>query len=247
MGCTLGTGRINALKETLIRKKCLFDVDNNKNSNGSVNPLGTSFFSFEWKGWKRFAYDLFIIQIGFALFGLAINILVRANFGLDSWDVLQMALTYHLPITLGESSIAVAFVIVLTDVILKEPLGWGTLANMVFIGVWIDLLKPYVPTVPLEMPIQIAYLLLGTLIMGFATAIYIGVDAGAGPRDTLMLALSRLGRVSLRVARASLEIAVVFVGWLLGGPAWVGTLIAALAIGPAVQFAFRVLKVKTRF
>ena len=205
------------------------------------------FFKFQWKGWDRFARDFVFIQIGFALFGLSIDILVNANLGLDSWDVLQMALTHHLPITLGESSIAIAFLVALADVILREPMGWGTVANMIFIGVWIDVLKPYVPTVPLQFPLEIAYLLLGILVMGFATAIYIGVDAGAGPRDTLMLALSRIGKVSLRVARASIEISIVAIGWLLGGPAWLGTLVAALAIGPAVQFAFRLLRVKTRY
>jgi uncharacterized membrane protein YczE len=202
---------------------------------------------FRWKGWKKFARDFVFIQFGFALFGLAIDVLVNANLGLDSWDVLQMAMTYHLPITLGESSIIVASLVVVADVIVREPLGWGTIANTIFIGVWVDLLRPYVPKVPFQLPLQLVYLLLGVLIMGFATAIYIGVDAGAGPRDTLMLALSRLGKVSLRVARASIEISVVIVGWLLGGPAWIGTLVAALAIGPAVQFAFKVMRVKTAF
>jgi len=202
------------------------------------------FIRVQWKGWRRFARDFFIIQIGFLLFGLAINVLVQASVGLDSWDVLQMALTYHSPLTLGESNIAVAFLVILADIALKEPLGWGTIANMIFIGVWVDALKPYVPSVPQIFPIQIAYLLLGTLIMGFATAIYIAVDAGAGPRDSLMLALSRLGKVSVRVARTCIEITVVVVGWLLGGPAWLGTLIAAIAIGPAVQFGFKVLGVR---
>ena len=81
----------------------------------------TEFFKFQWKGWKRFAWDFFVIQIGFLLFGLSVDVIVQANLGLDSWDVLQMALTYHLPITLGEASIAVAFLVVLIDVILKEP------------------------------------------------------------------------------------------------------------------------------
>jgi uncharacterized membrane protein YczE len=171
--------------------------------------------------------------------------MVQASLGLDPWDVLQMALTYHLPVTLGESSIGVAFIITLIDIALREPLGWGTIANMIFIGVWIDLLKPYVPRVPSVFLVQLAYLLLGVLIMGFATAIYIGVDAGAGPRDTLMLALSRLGKTSVRIARTCIEVTVVAVGWLLGGPAWLGTLVAAIAIGPAVQLGFKILKVRT--
>jgi uncharacterized membrane protein YczE len=207
----------------------------------------TEFFKFQWKGWKRFAWDFFVIQIGFLLFGLSVDVIVQANLGLDSWDVLQMALTYHLPITLGEASIAVAFLVVLIDVILKEPLGWGTLANVVFTGVWIDVLRPYVPAVPRLIPIQIAYILLGTLIMGFATAIYVGVNAGAGPRDSLMLATSRLGKTSLRVARTGIEVIVVSLGWFLGGPVWLGTLIAAITIGPAVQLGFKLLKVRTYF
>ncbi len=204
-------------------------------------------FKFQWKGWRRFIYDFFVIQVGFLLFGLSIDVIVNASLGLDSWDVLQMALTYHMPITLGESSIGVAALIVLLDIILKEPLGWGTIANTIFIGVWVDILKPYVPSIPHLFLLQVGYLLLGTLIMGFATAIYVGVDAGAGPRDTLMLALSRLGRTSLRVARTCIEITVVAVGWLLGGPVWLGTLIAALAIGPAVQLGFKILRVRTTF
>ena len=133
--------------------------------------MSREFFKFQWKGWKRFAWDFFVIQIGFLLFGLSIDVIVQASLGLDSWDVLQMALTYHLPITLGEASIGIAFLVVLIDVILKEPLGWGTLANVVFIGVWVDVLRPYVPPVPHLILIQIAYLLLGTLTMGFATAV----------------------------------------------------------------------------
>jgi uncharacterized membrane protein YczE len=207
--------------------------------------LNGKVFKFTWSGWKRLAYDFFVIQIGFLLFGLAIDVMVQASLGLDPWDVLQMALTYHFPVTLGESSIGVAFIIIVIDVALREPLGWGTIANMIFIGVWIDLLKPYGPQVPSVFLVQLAYLLLGVLIMGFATAIYIGVDAGAGPRDTLMLALSRLGKTSVRIARTCIEVTVVAVGWLLGGPAWLGTLVAAIAIGPAVQLGFKILKVRT--
>jgi uncharacterized membrane protein YczE len=185
--------------------------------------------------------------MGFLLFGLSIDVIVQASLGLDSWNVLQMALTFHLPVTLGEANILIAFIVVLIDIILNEPMGWGTLANVVFIGVWVDALRPYVPSIPHLIMIQISYLLLGTLIMGFATAVYVGVDAGAGPRDTLMLAISRLGKTSLRGARTAIEVTVVALGWFLGGPAWLGTLIAAIAIGPAVQLGFKVLKVRTSF
>ena len=201
-------------------------------------------FRFRWRGWRHFVRDFVVIQIGFVLFGLAIDLMVHANLGLGPWDVLHMALTYHLPLTLGEASIGVAFMIVLVDLILREPLGWGTVMNMLFVGVWVDVLRPFVPVIPNVFGIQVVYLLLGTVVMGFATAIYVGVDAGAGPRDSLMLALSRIGKTSLRWSRTVLEVTAVLIGWLLGGPLWLGTVVFAALIGPSVQLGFRVLGVR---
>jgi uncharacterized membrane protein YczE len=86
--------------------------------------------------------------------------------------------------------------------------------------------------------------LLGVLIQGAATAIYIGVDAGAGPRDSLMLAIHRTTGLSIRLARGAIEIIVVLIGWLLGGPLGLGTVVFALLIGPSVQWAFKLFKVQ---
>ena len=88
-------------------------------------------------------------------------------------------------------------------------------------------------------------MLLGAIAaMGLASAIYIGVDAGAGPRDSLMLAIRRTTGVSIRVARAIIEVTVVAIGWLLGGPAGIGTVVFAVLIGASVQAGFKLLKVE---
>jgi uncharacterized membrane protein YczE len=203
-------------------------------------------FKFHWMGWRRFAYGFLVIQIGFLLIGLAVDIMVQANLGLSPWDVLHMGLTYHLPISLGEATIWVGLTIILLDIVLGERVGWGTITNMLFIGLWIDALRPLVPTVPTIFYFQIAWLLLATLIMGFGTAIYVGVDAGAGPRDSLMLALTRIFRMKIRWSRTLLEVTAVVIGWFLGGPFWLGTFISAFTIGPAIQLAFKVLRIEKR-
>lgn len=201
------------------------------------------YFILRWNGWRQFIRDFAVIQIGFLLFGLSIVILVKADLGNTPWVVLEGALIKYVPITLGQAIIVVAVVITVIDLLLKQPLGWGTLANMLSIGWWVDILAPYVPAPPMNLVLQIAYVLLGAVVMGFATAVYVGVNAGAGPRDSLMLAISRRAKVSVRLARAIIEVVVVIVGWLLGGPLGIGTLIFAMAIGPAVQLAFRLLRV----
>ncbi|MGQ4819894.1 YczE/YyaS/YitT family protein, partial [Enterococcus faecium] len=68
-----------------------------------------------------------------------------------------------------------------------------------------------------------------------ATAAYIGVHLGPGPRDGLMTGLVRRTGRSVRLVRTSVEVAVVATGWLLGGTLGLGTVVYALAIGPLVQ------------
>jgi uncharacterized membrane protein YczE len=194
--------------------------------------------------WKTFPRDFFVIQIGFALFGLAIAILIRANLGTSPWVILEVALAQITGLSPGTMSVISGFVILIGALALREQIGWGTLGNILFIGPWEDLALYFIPSVENNFPVQLGMLLAAALIMGMASAIYIGVDAGAGPRDSLMLAVQRISRWSLRRARGTIEIFVVVVGWLLGGPIGIGTVIFALVIGPCVQWGFKLLKVE---
>jgi uncharacterized membrane protein YczE len=196
--------------------------------------------------WNTFIRDFFVIQIGFALFGLSIAIMIRSNLGTSPWAVLEVAFSELTGITPGRMSIIVGFVVLLGALALREKIGWGTLGNILFIGLWEDLALEMIPWIDNNLLLQVGMLLSAILMMGIASAIYIGVDAGAGPRDSLMLAVHRTTNLSIRLGRAIIEIIVVVVGWILGGPLGFGTLIFALLIGPAVQWAFRLFRVQTR-
>ena len=136
------------------------------------------------------------------------------------------------------------FAVLSGALIMREQIGWGTLANILSIGPWEDFWLARIPSVDANLPLQIAMLLVAIALMGLASAIYIGVDAGAGPRDSMMLAIKRTTPLSIRAARAIIEVTVVVVGWLLGGPAGIGTLVFALLVGPSVQAGFKLLKVE---
>jgi uncharacterized membrane protein YczE len=194
--------------------------------------------------WKTFLPDMLRIQVGFALFGFAIGMMIRANLGTSAWAVLDVALSQIFHVTPGTVTVLMGFIILSGALILQEPIGWGTLANILSIGPWEDLALRLISPVNGNLPVQIAMLLVAIAMMGLASAIYIGVDAGAGPRDSLMLAIKRKTSLSIRTARASIEVTVVVIGWLLGGPAGVGTVVFALLIGPAVQWGFKAFKVE---
>jgi len=194
--------------------------------------------------WNTFLRDLFVIQIGFLLYGLALTLIVRADLGTSTWLVLEIALANILGIKIGTMTVIMGFVVLGIALLSRERIGWGTLANILSIGPWMNLFLDLISTPEENLVLRIGMFLVGILIQGTATAIYIGVDAGAGPRDSLMLAIHRVTGFSVRVARGSIEVVVVVIGWLLGGPAGWGTLAFALLIGPSVQWAFKLFNVK---
>ena len=194
--------------------------------------------------WNTFIRDFIRIQIGFFLFGLAITLMIRGNIGTSAWAVLEVALAQRIGISIGTMTVLMGFLVLSGALIMREKLGWGTLANILSIGPWEDFWLSFMPSVTTNLPLQIGMLLLAIFLMGLASAIYIGVDAGAGPRDSMMLAIKRTTGISIRAARAMIEVTVVTLGWFLGGPAGFGTLAYAILVGPSVQWGFKIFKVQ---
>ena len=193
--------------------------------------------------WKTFPRDFLVIQFGFFLYGLALALLIRGDLGTSTWLVFEIALADIFKITIGRMTVFVGFTVLILALAMREKVGWGTLGNILSIGPWLDLCLWLIPSAKGTLVLQIVFFLAGILIQGLATAVYIGVDAGAGPRDSMMLAIHRVTGLSVRVARGILELVVVTIGWLLGGPLGVGTLVFAILIGPSVQWAFKLLNV----
>ena len=102
-----------------------------------------------------------------------------------------------------------------------------------------------IPEVNANLPLQLLFLAVGVISMSLGSAIYIGVNAGAGPRDSVMMAIARTTPLDVRTARGIIESTAVLIGWMLGGPLGVGTILFAILIGPGVQLAFRLFNMET--
>ncbi len=194
--------------------------------------------------WKTFLRDFLVAQFGFIIYGLSIALIIQADLGTGPWAVLAVALADLFGTTPGLMLMATGVLVLIGAILLKEQIGWGTISNILFIGPWVDLFLLYIPPFTGNLWIQVPALLISILLTGIATAIYIGVNAGAGPRDSLMLAISRVTGRTVLVSRAIIELLVVVIGWILGGPVGIGTLAFALLIGPAVQTFFKIFKVR---
>jgi len=194
--------------------------------------------------WKKFPRDFLIAQLGYAIYGLSIALIIQAGLGTGPWAVLAVALADIFGTTPGMMLIATGVVVLFGALILKEKIGWATLGNILFIGPWTDLFLFFLPSLEGNLWAQIPGMLIAVMLSGIATAVYIGVDGGAGPRDSLMLAVSRTTGQSVQLSRGVIEVLVVILGWILKGPVGVGTLAFALLIGPLVQVFFKLFKVK---
>jgi len=173
--------------------------------------------------------------VGLSLFGVSIALMILGGLGAMPWDVLHVGLAQRLPVSVGAVMVIVSFVVLLLWIPLRQMPGLGTVANAVWIGIATDVVLRWLP-VATVLPLQLSYTVAGIALNGLATAMYIGSQLGPGPRDGLMTGLSRVSGLSLRVARTSIEIVVVAVGWLLGGVVGFGTAAYAVAVGPLTQF-----------
>ncbi|MBE6069028.1 MAG: hypothetical protein E7211_15250 [Clostridium lundense] len=202
---------------------------------------------------KKIILQVFRLFFGLFLFALGVVMTLNANIGVGCWDVLNQGIVRKAPITLGQGNIAVGAVLLIINCKLGERIGWSSVANMIFIGIFMDILliNDFVPMVYGGIS-SVLMILLGLFIIGIGSYLYIGVGLGTGPRDGLMVAFTKRTNKSVRFIRNSIEICVSIIGYMLGGFVGVGTVIISLSIGYFVQFAFKLFRfdvkaVKHRF
>ena len=76
--------------------------------------------------------------------------------------------------------------------------------------------------------ISIIYLVLGILLVGIGSGIYLTTNLGPGTRDGLMKGISENFKKPISMVRFSIETTVVILGWFLGGTVGLGTILFAV-------------------
>jgi uncharacterized membrane protein YczE len=178
-----------------------------------------------------------VLALGLWLFGTGEALLIDASIGQSPWTVLADGLAKTLNMTIGETTFLTSMVVLLLWIPLKRRPGLGTVMNILIIAVAIDLMIPVLPT-PTNVVAQTVEALVGILLVGLASALYITCNVGAGPRDGLMTGLNERTAVRVGRVRTGIEVVVLTIGYFLGGKVGVGTLLFALLIGQSVAISF---------
>ncbi|MGX9293901.1 YczE/YyaS/YitT family protein [Tsukamurella paurometabola] len=172
--------------------------------------------------------------VGLWLYGTAMVAILRAGLGNMPWDVLHQGLAQRIGLSVGVTSIVIGALVLLAWIPIRQKPGFGTVANVVVIGVAFDTMAPLFPENP-ALVVAVPMMLGGIVLNAFATVLYIGAGMGPGPRDGLMTGLVARTGGSVRVVRTAMEVAVVVVGFLLGGTLGIGTVLYAVGVGPLIQ------------
>lgn len=195
---------------------------------------------------NRYVYRLIRLFVGLFLYALGIVFSINAQIGYAPWEVFHVGLASTMGISIGIASILVGLAIVIIIFLLKEKIGVGTVFNMIVVGACVDLIM-WIHIVPIASGFVtgVAMLIIGLFIIALGSYFYIGSAFGAGPRDSLMVAVARKTSLPIGVCRSIIELCAVIGGWLLGGMVGIGTVISVIAIGFCVQITFKILKFDT--
>ncbi|HWJ97799.1 MAG TPA: YitT family protein [Acidimicrobiales bacterium] len=184
--------------------------------------------------WTEVRRRLVPLIVGLVLCGVAFGCIVKADLGLDPWDVLHQGISDRTGIPIGTVSVLVSLVVILGWIPLRQRLGLGTVLNALLIGMTMDVVIPRLPH-PGSAVQQWGLLVAGLAIAGPGIGMYIGARLGPGPRDGIMTGLAERGP-SIRLVRTGIELTALAAGWLLGGDVGIGTVLFALTVGPNAQF-----------
>jgi len=183
---------------------------------------------------------LLVLCIGLLVFGIGEALLIAAGAGVSPWIVFAEGITKIRGLRIGLATFVTSVVVLLIWIPLRQRPGLGTVLNAILIAAAIDLSLPYLPT-PDNYLLKFAEVIVGILLVGIGSGFYLIANLGAGPRDGLMTGLQRISGLPIAWVRLSIEVTVVFLGWLLGGTVGVGTLLFAFGIGWSVSLGLYVV------
>lgn len=192
---------------------------------------------------KTVVTRLIRLIFGLFLYALGMATTLMAQIGYAPWDVFHAGLAGTAGISIGTATIAAGIVVIVLAWALKEKIGLGSLLNMVLVGLFLDLIL-WLRLVPAagSYGLGVLMLILGLMIIALGSYFYISSGFGAGPRDSLMVALARKTKLPVGVCRGGVELTALILGWRLGGMVGVGTILSALLIGFCLQLVFRLFR-----
>ncbi len=188
------------------------------------------------------------IVAGLIVFAFGVHLTIFANIGVAPWDCLGIGIAAHTPFNYGIAMTIIAVTVLLIDIVLKEKIGFGTIIDALLTGNFVQMFN-YINPFPenTNVWIGIAVMVCGFFFMAVGMWIYMSAGQCCGPRDSLLVGLGkRMPKVPIGIVEVLLWAVVLVIGYLLGGPVGIGTLISTFGAGLVMQFVYNVIGFEPR-
>ena len=197
---------------------------------------------------KRTLLQWLQIAAGLLVFAFGVHLTIFANIGLAPWDCLGMGVAKHTPLNYGLSMTTIAVIILCIDLLLRERIGFGTIIDALLTGNFVQMFNDLNPLPPnRSLPLGVALMLAGFVFMALGMWVYMSAGQCCGPRDALLVGLGkRLPKLPIGLVEILLWAAVLLVGWLLGGPVGIGTIISTFGAGLVMQLVYSAVRFEPR-
>ena len=188
------------------------------------------------------------IIAGLIVFAFGVHLTIYANIGLAPWDCLGMGIAKHTPFNYGISMTLIAVIVLLIDIALKEKIGFGTIIDALLTGNFVQAFN-YLNILPENRNtwLGIGIMVIGFVFMALGMWIYMSAQQCCGPRDSLLVGLGkRMPKVPIGIVEVLLWAVILLIGYLLGGPVGIGTLISTFGAGLVMQLVYNIIRFEPR-
>ena len=197
---------------------------------------------------KRILLEWLKIVAGLLVFSLGVHMTIYANIGLAPWDCLGMGIAKHTPLNYGISMTLIAITVLVIDICLKERIGFGTIIDALLTGNFVQAFN-YLNPLPENKNVWlgIVIMLVGFVFMALGMWIYMKAEQCCGPRDALLVGLGkRMPKIPIGIVEIILWAVVLLIGYLLGGPVGIGTVISTFGAGLVMHLVYTLIKFEPR-
>lgn len=192
---------------------------------------------------KEWAQGLLVLFTGLTIAHLGVALFVMTELGTDTFTIFVQGIARTAGLTIGTCHviILICLMVVMTfttkgyvkpgTVVCAFCGGWIIDFFMWILGDWIN--------ASLSMPVRIAVMAAGCIILSLGMSIVIKSNSGTGPNDLIAMILTdKLNQkkaISFRWVRIACDIFFTATGIMLGGTVGIGTVAAIFLTGPVVQ------------
>ncbi|MBO5621093.1 MAG: hypothetical protein J5959_05630 [Butyrivibrio sp.] len=192
---------------------------------------------------KDFKKRMILMCVGVFFMGFFLSFLIKVDLGTDPCTFMNLTLSRAIGISFGTWQLILNAILFIFVILFgRKFIGFGTIANMVFIGYIADffvwLWEKCIPeNYFTDMPYRAVIFLLALFMFIVAVSFYINANMGVSPYDAIPQIISErvFKKVPFAVIRICFDFLVIIIGVVFKGTPNIGIVLMALFLGPIIS------------